>query len=169
MTPSISCGVALVVAAAITIPGVAMAQDATASPATATAEKPLPPSPGPSLWLVGGITTLAFSYVPAATVGAMSGLAVDRTLLVPVLGPWIDLTQRPACPGGVCSDKAAKELLVLDGALQTASVLAVVFGLVSASSESATVGASASLGPAIRVSPAVVGANGHGMVALGTF
>jgi hypothetical protein len=60
-------------------------------------------------------------------------------------------------------------MLVLDGALQTASVLAVVFGWVSDSSQSATVGASARQEPTIRVSPAVVGARGHGMVAGGTF
>jgi hypothetical protein len=48
-------------------------------------------------------------------------------------------------------------------------VLAVVFGLVSASPASATMTPSASLKPTIRLSPAPVGASGHGMVALGTF
>jgi hypothetical protein len=119
--------------------------------------------------VVAGITTLAFSYAPAAMVAATSGLTADRTLFVPVVGPWIDLTQRPSCPGGACLDKAVKELLVLDGALQAASVLAIVFGWVSASHESATPVRSAALRPTIRVSPAPIGDSGHGMVALGTF
>jgi hypothetical protein len=119
--------------------------------------------------MIGGITSLAFSYAPAAVVAATSGLTIDRTLLVPVIGPWIDLTQRPACPGGVCSDNASKELLVLDGAFQAASLLAIIVGLVSPSPLSATVSPSASPTPTIRVSAAPVGASGHGMVALGTF
>jgi len=168
MTLSIVRGIVLVVAAAIIVPGVALAQETAVPPASTTAEAPTP-APGPSLWLVGGITTLAFSYAPAALVGATSGLAVDRTLFIPVLGPWIDLTQRPSCSGGACSDKAAKELLVIDGALQAASLAAVLFGLVSPPHESATAARSASLRPTIRVSPAPIGSAGHGMVAVGTF
>jgi|HubBroStandDraft_2_1064218.scaffolds.fasta_scaffold13058_2 hypothetical protein len=169
MARSVVRGMALVVAATLTVPGVAMAQAATVPAAPAMAEQAPPPAPGPSLWVVGGITTFAFSYVPAAVVAATSPRTFDRTLLVPVLGPWIDLTQRPACPSGVCPELAPKGLLILDGALQTASVLAVVFGLVSASPASATMTPSASLKPTIRLSPAPVGASGHGMVALGTF
>jgi hypothetical protein len=169
MIRSVVRGMALVVAATVVLPGVAAAQEATVPPAPAVAEQASPPKPGPSLWVVGGITTFAFSYAPAAMVGATSSRTFDRTLFVPILGPWIDLSQRPACTGSTCSDKAAKEVLVLDGALQTASLVAVLFGLVSASPEPATVGSSANLGPTLRVSPAAVGASGHGMVALGTF
>jgi hypothetical protein len=169
MARSVVCGIALVVAATVTVPGIAVAQDATVPAAPATVEQASPPASGPSLWVVGGITTFAFSYVPAAVVAATSERTVDRTLFVPVLGPWIDLTQRPACPSGVCPELAPKGLLILDGALQTASMLAVVFGVVSASPASAPVTPSTSLGPTIRLSPAPVGASGHGMVALGTF
>jgi hypothetical protein len=166
---SIVRGVALVVAATVTVPGIAMAQEATVPPPPAIAERASPPAPGPSLWVVGGIATLAFSYAPAAVVGGTSGRTVDRTLFAPVLGPWIDLTQRPACPSGACSDRASKELLVLDGALQAASALAVVFGIVSASPGPATATPSTDPRASIRLSPAPVGAGGHGMVAVGTF
>jgi len=169
---SLARGMALVVAATIIVPGLAMAQEGAAAPPPARPEETPPPAPGPSLWVVAGITTLAFSYAPAAMVAATSGATVDRTLFVPVIGPWIDLSQRPSCPGGVCSsDKPAKELLILDGALQAASVAAILFGWVSASAsrESASAARSASLRPTIRVSPAPIGSGGHGMVALGTF
>jgi len=169
MTMSIVRGIALVVAATLIVPGVALAQEPIAPPAPATPEQPPPPAPGPSLWLIGGVTALAFSYAPAAMVAATSGLTVDRTLVVPVLGPWIDLTQRPACPDGVCSDKAGKQLLVLDGAFQAASLAAILFGLLSASQATATARPSADLRLTVRVAPAPVGVAGHGLVALGTF
>ncbi len=53
---------------------------------------------GPSTATVGsGVGIFVFSYVPAVFVGASSGLAADRSLLVPLAGPWIDLTQRREC------------------------------------------------------------------------
>ncbi len=45
--------------------------------------------------LIGGIAIFALSYAPSAYIGAQS--QSDRSLLVPIAGPWIDLANRPAC------------------------------------------------------------------------
>ncbi len=44
----------------------------------------------------GGIVT-ALSYAPAAVVGVESSRKGDRTLLLPIFGPWIDLLGRDKC------------------------------------------------------------------------
>lgn len=47
--------------------------------------------------LVAGALLLAITYGPAVYVGASSSLKIDRVLLLPALGPWIDLLARPKC------------------------------------------------------------------------
>jgi hypothetical protein len=47
--------------------------------------------------LVAGALLLTITYGPAAYVGLSSSLKVDRVLLLPALGPWIDLLARPKC------------------------------------------------------------------------
>jgi hypothetical protein len=128
-------------------------------------------STGPNMEMVGsGIGTFALSYLPAVVVGATSGLDADRTLFVPLAGPWMDLTQRPHC-GPVVScgaEGTAKVLLITDGVFQAIGAISIVGGLLTTTHETRTVRA-ADAEPAIRISPASVGSKGYGVVALGTF
>jgi hypothetical protein len=79
------------------------------------------------------------------------------------------MTQRPACAPGPCFDQAFKDLLLLDGAIQAASAIAIFVGLVTAPHEMATARSIARLRPTVQVSPAAIGAAGRGLVAAGTF
>jgi hypothetical protein len=127
-------------------------------------------STGPSMEMVGsGIGTFTLSYLPAVVVGATSGLDVDRTLFVPLAGPWMDLIQRPKCgPVTSCNAEAtARILLVTDGIFQSIGAITIVGGFLTTSRETRTVRA-ADLRPTLRISPASVG-KGYGLMALGTF
>jgi hypothetical protein len=89
--------------------------------------------------LAAGLIVLTLAYAPSAYVGA-TGTA-DRALLVPVAGPWIDLSRRPACvapqtpvplPVDPCLvDKAARTALVTSGALQGLAAALMLVGLPS--------------------------------------
>jgi hypothetical protein len=147
-------------------PGEAFAQEAPVVAVDTTTY-----STGPNMEMVGsGIGTFAISYLPAVVVGATSGLDADRTLFVPVAGPWLDLTQRPHCGLVVScgSEGAAKVLLITDGVFQAIGAISIVGGLLTTTHETRTVHA-ADVGPTVRISPASVGWQGYGVVALGTF
>jgi hypothetical protein len=47
--------------------------------------------------LVGGLVVLALSYGPSAYIGATSTMKADRSLLIPIAGPWIDFARRSPC------------------------------------------------------------------------
>jgi hypothetical protein len=127
---------------------------------------------GPSMAMVGsGIVIFGLSYVPAVVVGSSSGLDADRTLLVPIAGPWIDLTQRPGCngSGSACNqENTNKVLLVTDGVFQGIGVLTVVGGFLTPAHERTTVESRATR-PTWHLAPVSFGAGAYGMAAAGTF
>ena len=126
---------------------------------------------GPSMAMVdSGVGTFALSYIPAVAVGATSGLQVDRTLFVPVAGPWIDLTQRPACgPVTSCNaESTAKVLLVTDGIFQAIGTVTILGGFLTPSYETRTV-RYANATPALRLAVGRVDGRAYGVLALGTF
>ncbi|HEY3822375.1 MAG TPA: hypothetical protein VGL81_34655 [Polyangiaceae bacterium] len=152
--------------AAAGFPRVARAQEAV------TTQETTSQATGPSMAMVGtGIVIFGLSYIPAIVVGTESGTSADRTLFVPLAGPWIDLTQRPGCaPATSCnSENAAKVGLVVDGVFQAIGALTVIGGFLTTSHETRTVQSSAALHPTLHLTPAQVGASGYGMAALGTF
>ncbi len=89
--------------------------------------------------LVAGSLLFAITYGPVAYVGFASSLKIDRTLLVPGLGPWIDLLARPKCtppdtpvalPVDACTgETAAKVGLVTSGLGQAVGIVLIVLGL----------------------------------------
>jgi hypothetical protein len=93
--------------------------------------------------LVGGLVLLALSYAPSAYVGAQASSDHDRTLEIPVAGPWMDLAQRPACVPPVTQFKSpidpcimetgARIALVTSGSLQGLGALLTLWGLPSRS------------------------------------
>jgi uncharacterized membrane-anchored protein len=118
-----------------------------------------------------GLALFGISYTPALVVGASSGLEADRTLFVPLAGPWIDLTQRPGCsPATSCNEENTdKVLLVIDGVLQAIGAVTTVSGLLTTAHSTKTVVRSATLGPTLRVSPSQIDNGGYGLLASGTF
>jgi hypothetical protein len=155
------------------------------SRAASAQEAPPPPAPasvttettseatGPSFAMIAsGIVVFGLAYVPSVVAGSTSSLPADRTLFVPLAGPWIDLTQRPGCaPATQCNgENTSKVLLVTDGIVQAAGALTVLGGLLTTGHETTTVqqSADAATGVTVHFSPASVGP-GYGMVAKGTF
>jgi hypothetical protein len=166
---SAASGIAVVIGGVLLLPGVARAQEAPIVAPPPMPEKTSQTTAGPRMWMVeSGAVAFGFAYVPMVVVGASSSLNADRTLLVPLVGPWIDLAQRPSCtPGMTCSSESStRALLVVDGVFQALGALMFVGGLVT--SESRTVPLAAS-SPTVRISPAQLGTRGYGMAALGTF
>jgi hypothetical protein len=160
------------------LPSVANAQEAPATvqvapaPATVTTQETTSQATGPSWAMVGsGAAIFGASYLTVVVVGATSGLNADRTLFVPIAGPWVDLTQRPGCPAsGSCSAETTnKVLLVADGISQAIGALTIVGGFLTTAHRTKTVTRTADLRPTVRLSPAQLGNGGYGMMALGTF
>ncbi len=141
--------------------------DAAAQPVAATVDTTAETGPNTAM-VSSGIGIFALSYVPAVVVGATSGLHTDRTLWVPLAGPWIDLAQRPNCsPAISCnSENTAKVLVITDGIFQAIGAVTVIGGFLLPVHE--RVVRTADLRPTLRLGPAKV-AGGYGMVALGTF
>ncbi len=120
-----------------------------------------------STMLGAGIGVLGLSYGAAVVVGATSARTDDRTLFVPIVGPWFDLANRPACGIGVtCNDEnTAKVLLVTDGVFQAIGTLSIVGSFLSPERKEVHTVRSAT----VRLVPAPVGAGGSGLLAVGTF
>ncbi len=149
--------------------GSACAQDVVA-PAPVTTET-TSQATGPSMMMVGsGVAIFGISYLPAFIVGLTSSLDADRTLLVPIAGPWIDFAQRPGCsPASQCNtENTYKVLLATDGVFQALGALTVIGGFLTPAHEETRV-QRAEAGPTIHFSPAQVGSSGYGMLASGAF
>jgi hypothetical protein len=120
------------------------------------------------LW--SGVFTAGVPYVASAIVGAESGYTPDRSLFIPIAGPWVDLAQRSGCPvaAATCNTETLnKVLLVGDGIFQGIGALTTVYGFLSPERHE-VVTTSEALKPTIHVAPANV-ASGYGLAAVGSF
>ncbi len=176
MNRSTSCAAALfgsIVTAIPMLPATARADAAVAKPVVGTPvteRTTTSEATGPSMTMVrSGVLIFALSYVPALVVGTTSGLDSDRTLFVPIAGPWIDLAQRPGCsPATQCNtENTNKVLLATDGVFQAVGALTVVGGLLTTAHETTTVRSASAVAP-LRLSPAQLG-SGYGVIAAGAF
>jgi hypothetical protein len=85
--------------------------------------------------LVLGAIFFTMGYAPAFYVGATSPLKSDRTLLLPILGPWIDLLARPKCDSGnlpldpCVGESLAKAGIISSGVAQALGTVLFVVGL----------------------------------------
>jgi hypothetical protein len=126
-------------------------------------------------FLVAGGVLLGLAYLPSAYIGAESHLGQDRALLVPVVGPWIDLATRPACapPAGSqlmpidpCTpETAARWALVTSGGLQG---LGLILGVIGLPARAQIVGADRGAVKSARLSVSVV-PDGNGAALVGAF
>lgn len=125
---------------------------------------------GPNRALVGtGLVTFGLSYIPAVIVASQSDQQADHHLYVPVVGPWLDLVNRPACgPESVqCDTETTNKVLIgVDGVFQGIGALTTIVGFLAPEHETEVVTTSK---PSVHVSPARMGAGGYGLTAFGNF
>jgi hypothetical protein len=173
MKLSLIFGAASGIAFIVGVPCLTHAQEVApaATHAALAVEKTTSEATGPSMPMVGsGIAILALSYGPAVIVATTSGLGADRSLYVPLAGPWIDLTQRPGCPsGGSCDgETTSKVLLVTDGVFQGIGAITILGGFLDIAHETTTVRVAQSRS-FVHLSPAQLGSGGYGLLASGAF
>ena len=130
---------------------------------------------GPNRALLGtGIVTFGLAYIPAVVVAGESNQPADHHMFVPVVGPWLNLGNRPDCGvGNVSCDNETtnKVLIAADGVFQGLGVLAVVGSFLSPEHDQ-VVTRTASREPekpSLHFAPAQMGSGGYGLRAFGKF
>jgi len=118
--------------------------------------------------MITGAALFGAPYVAGVIVAAQSNLDADKRNYIPVVGPWLDLGQRPCAFGSACSttDNLGSALLIGSGVLQGAGVVLMVTALAVPERTERRVPATA----AVHVLPVpVTFTNGGGLGAAGTF
>jgi hypothetical protein len=166
-------------------PAPAVAPATAASPAPAVTSDPnvrpivgerttyAPPN---NLLFLGGAVTFGFSYVPVVIVAAALNTHYDNFLYIPIVGPWLDIANRPQCGNGLlqpsCSSQwGRKAIFVADGILQAVGATAMVLGLVLPGRHSELITARSDRPKKLHVDvlPSSVGSDGYGVIAVGDF
>jgi hypothetical protein len=122
----------------------------------------------PNSYMLGsGLAVFGISYGAAAIVGSSSPRTQDQTLLVPLIGPWLNLTNRPTCgTSAACNDEnTAKVLLVVGGVFQGLGALTFVASFFNP--EERRVRRVVRTG--VTIVPAPMGVGGSGVMAVGRF
>ncbi len=121
---------------------------------------------GPNRAMIGtGILTVLVWYVPGAVLASRSRIDSDSALFAPIVGPWLDLANRPGCGPGFIScrvETGNQTLLVLDGLFQAWGVGAAIAGVFITERPRAAV-------TSLQLAPARIGASGYGVTAIGSF
>jgi hypothetical protein len=129
---------------------------------------------GPNRILIGsGFMTFGLAYIPSVIVAGTSGLAADHHLFVPVVGPWLDLGERPGCAAGSTNcdgETTNKVLLAADGVFQGLGVLTVIAGFLNPERDRVLVTTSKGPeAPSFHLAPARLGSDAYGLQAYGKF
>ena len=151
---------------------------ARASQTTVTSAETTPPSaPPPGAekrgveinWpiMIASAGLLAATYIPTAVVG-FTGRGDTRTLIVPVVGPWISLGARN-CNLEPCDAEALDTtLMITSGILQGVGAIGVALSVFIPPPSRGSVPGIAR-GPTVHVTPVSFGRSGAGIGAVGTF
>jgi hypothetical protein len=125
-----------------------------------------------------GLIALGGAYIPSVIVAAANDNPYDHKLFIPVVGPWMDLAQRPGgcgVPGFIScgSETGYKTLLILSGAFQGLGALGTVLGFVTPQHRTTVVTAKADAKERdkahVQFFPTTVGRDAYGLGAVGTF
>ncbi|HEY8078821.1 MAG TPA: hypothetical protein VIF62_32035 [Labilithrix sp.] len=159
---------------------VTVQQPAPAGQTTTTAAPYAPPPQGQEMYaekstthypnktlLSTGVGLFVLSYAPSAIAGAVSPRDEDKNLFIPLVGPWMDLSQRNAPSGR--SEDVAKGMIITSGIVQGAGVLLGLGSLVIPESTTTTEKSQVAQNkPEVHVLPVSFGA-GAGVGAVGRF
>lgn len=123
--------------------------------------------------LVTGSAIFLGSYAATAIQGAVSPLDADRKNLIPVAGPWINMSERPCNLGDNCStgENINNVLLIGSGVAQGAGIAIALISLAVPETHERVVSSAKAPPPKSewRVIPAQMGRGGAGAFAVGTF
>jgi hypothetical protein len=129
--------------------------------------------------LLGGLATFGLAYGSSVVIAAAVNTSHDNWLYIPVVGPWIDLANRPSCGGPLearCSTEGGrKALLAASGILQGAGALAAIVGAFAWQRHAEIVTVAKANPPRkatitnVSVVPTPMGRDGYGVTALGQF
>jgi hypothetical protein len=139
-----------------------------ASAQTTTTEEGYVPN---RVMLASGLILWGVPYSVGVGVAAESGNQADQHLYVPIVGPWIDLTQRGGCPVGYNScntETTNKVLLVGDGIFQAIGTLQVLWAFLRPEHREVMTVSATRYTPKIAFTPSPV-ASGYGLTALAQF
>jgi hypothetical protein len=122
---------------------------------------------GPSRGVIAtGVFALAISYTVSVVVAASSHLHADsQNLYYPVVGPWLDIANRPACgPGSTACGTEVWNIVALsiNGFAQAWGVGAIIAGMFVWEHPSPAVSS-------LQIAPTRIGLGGYGLGATGTF
>jgi hypothetical protein len=126
---------------------------------------------GPNVPMItSGLVTFGLAYIPAIVVAGESTQAADHNLYVPIIGPWVDIANRPRCNtfgGPDCATETTDKVLIgVDGVFQGLGAITTVLGFLTPERHEYVVDGQAK--PQIQVSPTRVG-SGYGLGAVGTW
>jgi hypothetical protein len=125
----------------------------------------------PNSALLGpGVGTFLLGYGPSAVVGAISPRSSDKSLFIPVAGPWMDLANRD-CKAKSCGENEtiSKALIITSGAAQGLGALLTIGSLIIPETTTVRERTAAELKPSVKVFPVSFGGAGAGLGAIGTF
>lgn len=117
-----------------------------------------------------GTGLFILSYGPSVVAATVSDRDEDKRLYIPVVGPWLDLSNRECTRANPCgaNEEVAKAMIITSGIVQGASVLMVLGSLMIPESTTITERRRAAAKPAVKVTPVSFGA-GAGIGAVGRF
>jgi hypothetical protein len=123
--------------------------------------------------LIGrGLFAFLGSYVPSVIVAVVNDNSYDKHLYIPVVGPWLDLANRPGCGGvgetGCPTENGYRALLIIVGSFQGLGAAATLVGLMVPQRQITLAPAKAAR-PTVHVLPARISRDGYGLSAFGTF
>lgn len=178
-------GAASIATAALLSTATSRAEDTAATPAPSGAAQAQGSGPGVAVEqttyappnraiIAAGILGFVGAYVPSIIVAAHNGNSYDNNLYIPVVGPWLDLEQRPGCSIGPTScgrESGFAALLIVDGVFQALGPVATVLGFLVPERHTVVITAKADkpAGPTVHVVPARVGRDAYGVTAFGDF
>jgi hypothetical protein len=115
--------------------------------------------------IVSRALTFGLAYGIAAMAAATSENSADERLYVPLLGPWLDLADRPNCAvsDSACDRETTKKILIgADGVFQAIGVTVVVYGILTPRHHMAG-------DDSMRVVPVSMGNGARGLALTGSF
>jgi hypothetical protein len=149
-------------------PEVVRADQPIVPPITARDESRVDREEPRAAFVLAGAGGLALAYGGSIAAAALSQHGLDRSLYIPLLGPWLDLAGRDSC--GFSDQRPCyregvnKVLLASDGVIQSLGLAALLFGVIRPAPA-----AGSARSPQLQLGMVPLGRGDPGVAAFGTF